>query len=151
MLDATRPEESAALAEEIGDANVFVRGVLHVLDDAAREAFVRSVSELLGDRGTLILLEPAYDHGSFGYMGFVGGTIGRAPELVRPLEFAGVGASIPFGDAELHRYFDGGSGWAHPASGPVGMAVLAPQADQDSLRVPGYFAVVTRAAVLARH
>ncbi|MFC7648970.1 class I SAM-dependent methyltransferase [Streptosporangium lutulentum] len=144
-LDATRPEEGAELAEEIGDANVFVRAVLHVLDDAARAGFVETVSELMGDRGVLILLEPAYEESSFGYVGAVGGDRGRATTLVRPLERAGVLHSSRFGDAELERFFDVADGWEHVASGSVELDAVDPESDTASVKVPGYFAVVRRA------
>ncbi|GGL14141.1 non-ribosomal peptide synthetase [Planomonospora parontospora] len=144
-LDATRPEEGAELAEEIGDANVFVRAVLHVLDDAARAAFAETVAELTGDRGVLILLEPAYEESSFGYLGVVGGDRGRAATLVRPLERAGVLHSSRFGDAELDRFFGAAGGWEHVASGAVELDAVDPESDTASVKVPGYFAVVRRA------
>jgi hypothetical protein len=56
-LDLLQPEEAAKLHQEIGDANVHVRGVLHQLPRAYRETAVVSLTQLLGDSGTLYLKE----------------------------------------------------------------------------------------------
>lgn len=57
VLDGTEPEAAAALASEIGDANIYLRGVLHVLPGRERAHFVESLRILLGRRGTLYLVE----------------------------------------------------------------------------------------------
>jgi len=56
-LDLLQPEEAAKLHQEIGDANVHVRGVLHQLPHAYRETAVVSLTQLLGNSGTLYLKE----------------------------------------------------------------------------------------------
>jgi hypothetical protein len=56
-LDLLRPEEAASLHQEISDANVHIRGVLHQLPHAHRKTAVASITELLGDSGTLYLKE----------------------------------------------------------------------------------------------
>jgi hypothetical protein len=56
-LDLLRPEEAASLHQEIGDANVHVRGVLHQLPHAYRETAAVSLTQLLGNSGTLYLKE----------------------------------------------------------------------------------------------
>jgi hypothetical protein len=56
-LDLLRPEEAFKLHQEIGDANVHVRGVLHQLPDAYRKAAATSLTQLLGNSGTLYLKE----------------------------------------------------------------------------------------------
>jgi SAM-dependent methyltransferase len=56
-LDLLRPEEAARLHREIGDANVHIRGVLHQLPRDYRDTAAMSISELLGNTGTLYLKE----------------------------------------------------------------------------------------------
>ena len=56
-LDLLSPEDAATLRQEIGNANVHVRGVLHQLPHAYRETAVASIAQLLGDSGTLYLKE----------------------------------------------------------------------------------------------
>ena len=64
-LDVIRAEEAAALHAEIGDANVYVRAVLHQLSPEHRPAAVRSLRTLLGARGTLFLVELAPTVGAY--------------------------------------------------------------------------------------
>lgn len=144
VLDATDPDAAEEIAEEVGPANVFVRGVLHVLDDRARARTARSLATLVGRRGTLLVMEPAYREGGFGYLGHVGGARGRAADLVRPLEHAGVGASRRFAGDELARFFPPEQGWEHIASGTVPMAAVAPDADTDPVSLPGFYALLRR-------
>jgi len=58
VLDLLDPEQAGALHEEIGDANVHVRGVLHQFPPGAyRKMAVESLVWLLGRNGTLYLKE----------------------------------------------------------------------------------------------
>lgn len=57
VLDATRPDEARALHAQLGDANVYIRGVLHVIAAADRRRFAESLEILLGERGTLYDIE----------------------------------------------------------------------------------------------
>lgn len=57
VLDGADPEAIAALAREIGDANVYLRGVCHGLDDDARRRLAENLWMLLGRRGTLYLVD----------------------------------------------------------------------------------------------
>jgi|CXWL01.1.fsa_nt_gi SAM-dependent methyltransferase len=57
VLDGTDPEAAAAVAHEVGDVNLYLRGVLHVLPARLRALFVESLRILLGRRGTLYLVE----------------------------------------------------------------------------------------------
>jgi len=144
VLDAAADGAIDALATRLGPSNVFVRGVLHVLDDAARTGVADTLQTLLADGpGAGLILEPAYADSSFGYIGFVGGAKGRAVELVRPLEAAGVRHSSRFGDDELGRFFPSPS-WSHLESADVAMHAVDPQSDQSTLRLPGYYAAVRR-------
>lgn len=57
VVDAMDREAIEELHAELGDANVYVRGVLHQLADADQVPYVESALRLLGDRGTLCVLE----------------------------------------------------------------------------------------------
>ena len=48
---------------ELGDVNVFIRGVLHILEHRQKQVLVDNVQILLGKRGTLFLLETAFEGG----------------------------------------------------------------------------------------
>ena len=57
VLDAGDPAGAAALHAELGDANVYIRGVLQALPAAHRPQAVRAVASLLGVTGTLFVKE----------------------------------------------------------------------------------------------
>lgn len=57
LLDGTRPEQARALHRELGDVNVYMRGVFHVIQRADRGRFLESLRILLGERGTLYMIE----------------------------------------------------------------------------------------------
>jgi len=57
ILDVLRPDDAQALHEDIGDANLYMRGVLHQLSSADHTAAVQSIERLLGTRGILYCIE----------------------------------------------------------------------------------------------
>jgi SAM-dependent methyltransferase len=57
QLDALQPGQAQALHDELGDVNIYMRGVLHVTQQRDRPRFVRSLATLLGERGTLYQIE----------------------------------------------------------------------------------------------
>jgi len=57
VLDLLDPDAAQALHKEIGDANVYIRAVLHQLSPESRPAALRSIEALLGARGVLYLIE----------------------------------------------------------------------------------------------
>ncbi|MFJ6618723.1 class I SAM-dependent methyltransferase [Kitasatospora sp. NPDC091335] len=56
-LDATDAEAVRALHHRLGDANVYVRGVIHQSDPADRPAVAEAVATLLGVRGRAFVFE----------------------------------------------------------------------------------------------
>ncbi|MFE2044558.1 methyltransferase domain-containing protein [Streptomyces sp. NPDC059477] len=59
VLDAAEPTEARALHAELGDANVYMRGVLHQADPGDRQALVDSMATLVGARGRAFVVELA--------------------------------------------------------------------------------------------
>jgi SAM-dependent methyltransferase len=57
VLDVLCPDAADALHEEIGDANLYVRAVLHQLSPADQATAVESIERLLGMNGILYLIE----------------------------------------------------------------------------------------------
>jgi SAM-dependent methyltransferase len=57
QLDMTKPDQATALHNEIGDANIYIRGVVHAIQKQDRPAAERSLAILLGERGTLYQIE----------------------------------------------------------------------------------------------
>ncbi|MFF3736240.1 class I SAM-dependent methyltransferase [Streptomyces sp. NPDC002566] len=56
-LDAAAQGEAEALHAELGDANVYMRGVLHQCEPDDRQPLVDGVAALLGDAGRAFLVE----------------------------------------------------------------------------------------------
>lgn len=57
VLDVLRPDDAQALHKEIGDANVYMRAVLHQLSPSDHATAVQSIERLLGKKGMLYLVE----------------------------------------------------------------------------------------------
>lgn len=57
LLDVLCPEDAQRLHNEIGDANLYMRAVLHQLSPVDHETAVESIERLLGATGTLYLIE----------------------------------------------------------------------------------------------
>ncbi|NOT23531.1 MAG: class I SAM-dependent methyltransferase [Nitrospiraceae bacterium] len=57
VLDVLSPDAAQVLHEEIGDANVYMRAVLHQLSPADHATAIQSIERLLGRTGVLYLVE----------------------------------------------------------------------------------------------
>lgn len=57
ILDVLSPNDAQALHDEIGDANIYMRGVLHQLSPADQATAIQSIGRLLGTTGILYLIE----------------------------------------------------------------------------------------------
>ncbi|WP_187645697.1 non-ribosomal peptide synthetase [Streptomyces sp. TRM49041] len=140
-VDMTDADQADALGE--GPYNIFVRGVFHVLDSAARARLAAVAGRLLGRDGVLIVHEPDYSDNSFGYLGFVGGKRGRAEDLVGPLEAAGVRHSQRFTRPELTAAFPADD-WEVLDDRAIRLHAIDPRSDAEALLLPGYYAVLRR-------
>ncbi|MDR3082402.1 MAG: class I SAM-dependent methyltransferase [Streptomyces sp.] len=59
LLDAAEKSEAQALHAELGDTNVYMRGVLHQCEPDDRQALVDGITTLVGERGRVFLVELA--------------------------------------------------------------------------------------------
>ena len=57
VLDGVHPDEAFGLHKEVGDTNVYMRGVFHMIRWHDRSRFVDSLEVLLGSTGTLYQIE----------------------------------------------------------------------------------------------
>lgn len=64
LLDAAEQGAAKALHTELGDANVYMRGVLHQCEPADRQPLADGIAALLGERGRAFLVEPSEAAGS---------------------------------------------------------------------------------------
>lgn len=142
--DMTAEGAGAALADSINagedGANVFIRGVLHVLDPAHQTALVKNLHVLAGRRGTVFMAETNFHGNPVEYVSHLGATTRGIPA---PLELAIRGLPMPghFGPEERERAFPA-SAWELLEDGHVAIETNPATGVHGQDRVPGYFAVV---------
>lgn len=56
-LDVTSPAEVAAFSDRVGDANIYMRAVLHQIHPEHRPRFVDGLKRIMGSRGVLFMVE----------------------------------------------------------------------------------------------
>ncbi len=103
--DLTAADAGARWAAEVGESNVAVRGVLHVLPPAARRRAAATILALAGRRGTVLVAETNHRGSLLGYLESLGaGPSGMPAPLARALS-AGLPRPSRFGAAELDAVF----------------------------------------------
>ncbi|WP_437734580.1 methyltransferase domain-containing protein [Sorangium sp. So ce1335] len=141
VLDMTEAGAGARLGAEVGAANVFVRGLFHTLDAAQRGRLAESCRALVGERGTLLLVETDFPGSALAYLEFLGARGGDYPApLLRCLE-AGLPPPSRFGARELALCFPEAS-WEHVEAGSAELRSAAMRPGQTSTRIPAFFAVL---------
>lgn len=142
--DMTADGAGTALARSIGagddGANVFIRGVLHVLDPEHQTALVENLRHLAGRRGTVFMAETNFQGNPVEYVSHLGATTRGIPA---PLELAIRGLPMPghFGPEERERAFPA-STWELLEDGHVAIETNPVTGVPGQDRVPGYYAVV---------
>jgi SAM-dependent methyltransferase len=137
--DMTAPGAARGLADERG-ANVFIRGVLHVLSPGDQAALVENLRVLAGSRGTVFLAETNFQGNPLDYVSHLGATTRGIPA---PLERAIRELPMPghFGSAERARVLPAES-WELLEDGAVGIETN-PMTDVPAQSlIPGYYAVL---------
>ncbi|GAB2577902.1 hypothetical protein Aab01nite_10770 [Paractinoplanes abujensis] len=143
VADVGAPGLGERLHGELGDANVHIRGVLHVLDDDARHALAGNVAALLGERGTLFLSETDHAGDPLDYLLDQGARPTRLPPLVDRLIRAGVRAPRRFGAAETEAVFPAGE-WEIVDQGRSEVYGVPLEPGGPVQRVPAWSAVIRR-------
>lgn len=64
LLDAVEKAATQTLHAELGDANVYVRGVLHQCEAGDRQALADGIATLVGEHGRAFLVEPSETAGA---------------------------------------------------------------------------------------
>ena len=144
VLDATGADAGALLSERLGPANVFVRGVFHVLKPARQGALAANLHTVVGNTGRVFLAETNFRGNSLGYLAELGATRSHMPtQLARALE------NLPrpghFGPQERIREFPAPN-WRLIVDGPARIDVVPMNRAGDPQQVPGYFAIMAGAA-----
>ncbi|MGW2825014.1 class I SAM-dependent methyltransferase [Streptomyces sp. NPDC001443] len=80
QLDAVDESATESLHAELGDVNVYMRGVLHQCEPGGRQPLVDGIATLVGERGRAFLVEPAEAAGAV-VGGLAQGPSGPPPKL----------------------------------------------------------------------
>ena len=103
--DLTADDVGARLHDELGDANVFVRGVLHVLDIDARRRSAATIRAVTGTTGTVLIAETNYAGPLLGYLESLGGGPRGLPHPLARAIASGLPVPRPFGVDQLDQSF----------------------------------------------
>lgn len=104
--DVTAIGAGRRLRDELGgDAHVFVRGVLHVLDHDARRRLAATVRTLVGGSGTVLIAETNHRGTALSYLESLGATPRAMPLPLARAIASGLPTPRSFGIAELHGCF----------------------------------------------
>lgn len=138
VRDMTAPDAALGLVD--GPANVFIRGVLHVLAPADQAAMAENLRLLAGDGGTVFLAETNFHGNPVEYVSHLGATTRSIPA---PLERAIRGLPMPghFGPRERSRALPP-DGWELLEDGPVVIETNPVTGVEGQNRVPGYVAAL---------
>ena len=150
VRDMTAPGAGSGLGGELralganGGANVFIRGVLHVLNEHDRYALAENVRAITGVGGRVFLAETDFQGNAVEYVSHLGATLRSIPA---PLEGAIRGLPMPghFGPAERILAFPA-TRWELIDDGPTTIETVPLSNPMLADRIPGYFAVLRAAA-----
>lgn len=143
VLDASAAGAGAELARELGEVNVFMRGVFHVFHAEQRTRAVANLAQMLGRRGVVFCMETNYQGDPLDQLVAQGATMTRLPEPMRKCIAAGVPPPRHFGEAEVRAYFPAAA-WNVVESGPVTIHGLPMTTDAAFEPIPGYYAALRR-------
>jgi SAM-dependent methyltransferase len=141
VVDASEAGAGGTLAKELGEANVFMRGVFHVFDAAQRTTAVSNLRALMGKRGVVYCAETNYTGDPLDQLVAQGATATTMPEPLRKCIAAGIKPPRHFGDAQLRELFPDRE-WEALESGPITMHGVPLTTKGRVEQIPGFYAIV---------
>lgn len=142
QLDAVDKTEAQALHAELGDANVYVRGVLHQCEADDRQALADGIATLVGERGRAFLVEPSEAAGA-ALRSFATGPGGPPPKLAPVLRHGIAPGEVA--DAEVPEFLTA-AGLTVLASGTLPLTTTEHGPDGTRIELPSQWFVTGRAA-----
>ncbi len=141
VRDVTAPGAGKALRAQIGEANVFIRGVLHVLDEDARTALAENLYAITGQKGRIFLAETNFQGSALDYVHHLGATLQSIP---KPLERAIRSLPMPgqFGPTECRSTFNPDA-WQILDEGPTTIETVPLLNKNQPESIPGYFSILS--------
>ncbi|WP_329335709.1 class I SAM-dependent methyltransferase [Streptomyces sp. NBC_01352] len=142
LLDAAGKGEAETLHAELGDANVYMRGVLHQADPDDRQPLVDGLAALLGERGRAFLVELS-EAAKPVLMGLAQSPEGPPPKLA-PVFRHGIAPGDVADDA-IPGYLNV-AGLSVLASGDLPLVTTEYRPDGTRIELPSKWLVAARAA-----
>jgi SAM-dependent methyltransferase len=139
VLDAGEKDEAQTLHAELGDANVYMRGVLHQAEPDDRQALVDGIATLVGARGRAFLVELA-EAAKPVLMGLAQGPSGPPPKLA-PVFRHGIAPGEVADDAVLE--YLRAAGLEVVASGELPLVTTEYTPDGTRIELPSKWLVVS--------
>lgn len=140
QVDAVEKDEAEQLHAELGDVNVYMRGVLHQCDEADRQPLVDGIAALLGERGRAFVVELAEAAGTV-LRGLAQRPEGPPPKLA-PVFAHGI-APGEVADAAVPQYVEA-AGLTVLAQGELPLATTEFTPDGTRIELPSKWLVVGR-------
>ncbi|GHD95222.1 class I SAM-dependent methyltransferase [Streptomyces naganishii] len=141
VLDATDKGEAEALHAELGDANVYMRGVLHQCEPGDRQPLADALATLTGERGRVFLVELAEAAGPI--LGGLAQSPSGPPPKLAPVLRHGI-APGEVADAAVPRLLST-AGLTVLAGGELPLATTESAPGGGRLRLPSNWCVAARA------
>ncbi|MFJ8079725.1 class I SAM-dependent methyltransferase [Streptomyces sp. NPDC096205] len=142
QLDATDKTEAETLHAELGDANVYMRGVLHQCEPDDRQPLADGLATLIGTRGRAFLVEPSEAAGAV-LRGLAQSPEGP-PAKLAPVFRHGI-APGEVTDAAVADHLTA-AGLTVLGTGDLPLTTTEHTADGTRIRIPSKWLVVGRAA-----
>jgi SAM-dependent methyltransferase len=144
VCDITEPGAGSRLREQLGgDANVFVRGVFHVLEPTARRNAAASIAALVGEHGVVLLAETNYRGPRLGYLERLGAGPRGVPRALASVIASGLSAPQAFGRAELEECFSPQRWHQLVSDVDATITTVPPRTPGLQEGLPGFVAVLT--------
>lgn len=143
VLDASAPGAGKRLFDELREANVFMRGVLHIIDAEQRRRVAANLRDVIGRRGVVYFAETNYAGDPLDQLVAQGATPTKMPEPLRKCIAAGLRPPRHFGEGQLAALFPPAY-WETLDSGPTTMVGVPLSAKDKFESIPGFYAIVRR-------
>ncbi|MEV0258128.1 class I SAM-dependent methyltransferase [Streptomyces sp. NPDC050732] len=138
QLDAGEKSETEQLHAEVGDVNVYMRGVLHQCEAAGRQPLLDGIATLLGERGRAFVVELS-EAARPVLTGLMRGPAGPPPKLA-PVFAHGI-APAEVVDAAVDAYV-ASAGLATVAAGELPLVTTEFSADGTRVELPSRWLVL---------
>jgi SAM-dependent methyltransferase len=139
--DISVPGTGARIAAELGEVNVYMRGVFHVLDREQRKNAAQNLREMLGKRGVVYFSETNYEGDPLDQLVAQGATPTSMPLPLKRCIESGIKPPRHFGDAQLREIFPQDR-WEILESGSITMHGVPLTTKGEVEPIPGFYGIV---------